>query len=200
VDVAAAEDREGTAERRCIRAAEELFKRFGFRAVTMEAVARGASVSKVTLYSYFKNKDELFLAVCKRMAKLLLGAVNRALREPKTPLDARLASAVIAKHEMVFALVRGSPHAAELFSSKDALAGDVFAELDLEILAALENAIAEHPAFAPRAGRLSRALYFGSADLAARCDGAAAMRDDVADFIAVHLAGARALGRKKSRS
>src|ERR1700760_3749028 len=53
--------------RRTIRAAEELFKKAGFRAVTMELVAREANVAKATLYSYFKNKDELFLAVCARM-------------------------------------------------------------------------------------------------------------------------------------
>jgi AcrR family transcriptional regulator len=40
-----------------------LFKKVGFRAVTMELVAREANVAKATLYSYFKNKDELFLAV-----------------------------------------------------------------------------------------------------------------------------------------
>jgi AcrR family transcriptional regulator len=48
----------------------------GFRAVTMELVAREANVAKATLYSYFKNKDELFLAVCARMARLLRGAVE----------------------------------------------------------------------------------------------------------------------------
>lgn len=195
------EGAEGANERRCIRAAEEFFKRFGFRAVTMEAVARGANVSKATLYSYYKNKDELFLAVCKRMALLLFGAVDRALREPpKATLDTHLCSALIAKHEMVFTLVRGSPHAAELFSSKDALAGNVFAELDVAILAALEKAIAQDSVLSPRAERLSRALYFASADLAVRGETVAAMREDVTEFIAVHLAGARALGRKKNRS
>ncbi len=57
--------------KRAIRTAEELFKKVGFRAVTMELVAREANVAKATLYSYFKNKDELFLAVCARMARLL---------------------------------------------------------------------------------------------------------------------------------
>src|ERR1700722_14380679 len=55
--------------KRAIRTAEELFKKVGFRAVTMELVAREANVAKATLYSYFKNKDELYLAVCARMAR-----------------------------------------------------------------------------------------------------------------------------------
>ena len=52
--------------RRALRTAEELFKKMGFRAVTMELVAREADLAKATLYSYFKNKDELYLAVCGR--------------------------------------------------------------------------------------------------------------------------------------
>jgi len=109
--------------KRAIRTAEELFKKVGFRAVTMELVAREANVAKATLYSYFKNKDELFLAVCARMARLLRGAVEQALMKPDAPLDARVADAVIAKHRPIFALVRGSPHAAELFSYTHSMAG-----------------------------------------------------------------------------
>src|SRR5277367_1092685 len=102
--------------KRAIRAAEELFKKVGFRAVTMELVAREADVAKGTLYSYFKNKDELFLAVCARMARIEERAVEQALLRPDAPLDSRLAAAVIAKHRTIFTLVRGSAHAAELFS------------------------------------------------------------------------------------
>ena len=91
--------------KRVIRAAEELFKRVGFRAVTMEMVAREASVAKATLYGHFRNKDELYLAVCARMARLLSRAVEQALAQPEAPLDARLGEAVIAKHRLVFALV-----------------------------------------------------------------------------------------------
>ena len=97
--------------KRIIRAAEELFKRVGFRAFTMESVARDANVAKATLYSHYKNKDELFLAVCARLARLQRSAVERALAAPGEPLDECLAAAIIAKHRMVFAFVRGWPHA-----------------------------------------------------------------------------------------
>src|SRR5882757_6182434 len=76
--------------KRAIRTAEELFKKVGFRAVTMELVAREANVAKATLYSYFKNKDELYLAVCARMARILRGSVEQALMKPDAPLDERL--------------------------------------------------------------------------------------------------------------
>ena len=183
--------------KRVIRAAEELFKRVGFRAVTMEMVAREASVAKATLYGHFRNKDELYLAVCARMARLLRRTVEQALAQPQTPLDARLGEAVIAKHRIVFALVRGSAHAAELFSYKDAMAGDIFADLDAAILKLLADAMAGDAQLAPNAGRLARALYLGGADLASRSATAAEMESELREFAAVHLAGARLLAGRE---
>ena len=181
--------------KRAIRTAEELFKKVGFRAVTMELVAREANVAKATLYSYFKNKDELFLAVCARMARLLRGAVEQALTKADAPLDARLADAVIAKHRLIFTLVRGSTHAAELFSYTHSMAGEIFADLDLSILGMLGAAMAEDPALSPNAKQIARALYFGSGNLANRSETAAEMEVELNAFAVTHLAGVRALAR-----
>jgi AcrR family transcriptional regulator len=179
--------------KRAIRAAEELFKKVGFRAVTMELVAREADVAKGTLYSYFKNKDELFLAVCARMARIEQRAVEQALSKPDVPLDARLADAIVAKHRTIFTLVRGSTHAAELFSYTHNMAGDIFAALDATILKMLQDAMAEDPVLGAQAQRLARALYFGSADLADRSATLADMEAELTTFTATHLAGVRAL-------
>jgi AcrR family transcriptional regulator len=181
--------------KRAIRAAEELFKKVGFRAVTMELVAREADVAKGTLYSYFKNKDALFLAVCARMARIEQRAVEQALSTPGAPLDMRLADAIIAKHRTIFTLVSGSPHADELFSYTHNMAGDIFAAMDAAILKLLQDAMAGDPALAPQALLLSRALYFGSADLAKRCKTLSDMEDELATFIATHLAGVRVLAK-----
>jgi AcrR family transcriptional regulator len=181
--------------RRAIRTAEELFKKVGFRAVTMELVAREANVAKATLYSYFKNKDELFLAVCARMAQLLRGAVEQALAKPDAPLDARLADAVIAKQRPIFSLVRGSAHAAELFTYTHSMAGEIFTNLDAAILEMLRGAMAGDPELSPNAAQLARALYFGSAELARRSGSAAEMEAELSGFAAIHLAGVRALAK-----
>ena len=181
--------------KRAIRTAEELFKKVGFRAVTMELVAREANVAKATLYSYFKNKDELYLAVCARMARLLRGAVEQALLKPGASLDARLVDAVIAKQRPIFALVRGSPHAAELFSYTHSMAGEIFADLDTAILELLRAAMAEDPELSPHAKQLARALYFGSGNLAHHSGTAAEMEVELNEFAATHLAGVRALAR-----
>jgi AcrR family transcriptional regulator len=182
--------------KRSIRTAEELFKKVGFRAVTMELVAREANVAKATLYSYFKNKDELFLAVCARMAHLLRGAVEQALLKPDASLDARLTDAVIAKQRPIFALVRGSAHAAELFTYTHSMAGEIFTNLDAAILDMLRAAMAGDPELSPNASHLARALYFGSAELARRSGSAAEMEVELGAFAATHLAGVRALANQ----
>lgn len=45
-------------EQICI-AARELFSNYGFKKVSMDEIANLANVSKVTIYSYFKDKDDL---------------------------------------------------------------------------------------------------------------------------------------------
>jgi AcrR family transcriptional regulator len=186
--------------KRIVRAAEEAFKRVGFRAATMEMVAREAHVAKATLYGHFANKDALYLAVCARMARLLYGAVERALAQSEASLDARLADGIVAKHRLVLLLVRGSPHAAELFSYKDAMAGDIFAALDVNILKLLAEAIASDAQLTPNAGRLARALYLGGAELASRAASLAEMENELGAFVAVHMAGARALSEKERQT
>lgn len=47
------------AKAKILGAAEELFIQYGIRSVTMDDVARDASMSKKTLYQYFDNKDTL---------------------------------------------------------------------------------------------------------------------------------------------
>jgi AcrR family transcriptional regulator len=181
--------------KRVIRTAEELFKKVGFRAVTMELVAREANVAKATLYSYFKNKDDLYVAVCARMARILRDSVEQALMKTDALLDERLADAVVAKHRPVFTLVRASPHAAELFSFTHSMAGEIFANLDVEMLALFRAAMAEDLELGRNADQLARALYFGSAPLASRSETTAQMEAEVGQFARAYLAGARVLAR-----
>jgi TetR/AcrR family transcriptional regulator len=46
-----------------LRAAERVFHQRGFAQTTMDHVAAAAELSKGTLYLYFKNKDDLFVAL-----------------------------------------------------------------------------------------------------------------------------------------
>lgn len=48
-------------------AAEKSFTQFGYKATTMDHVAKIANVGKGTIYTFFANKEELFHAIVKKM-------------------------------------------------------------------------------------------------------------------------------------
>ena len=62
----AVESKRGQRGPALLAAAEELFVTQGYAQTTMEQVAREAGFSKRTVYLYFKNKDELFIAVAEQ--------------------------------------------------------------------------------------------------------------------------------------
>ena len=88
-------------------AGEMLFRQMGVRAVSMEAIAQTANMSKVTLYGYFRDKDAVFLAVANRLADRLEAVIFAAL-DGQGALPVRVTSALLAKQEMVQAVVRSS--------------------------------------------------------------------------------------------
>lgn len=47
------------AKKRIVAGAAELFHKYGIRSVSMDDIARHLSVSKKTIYQYFKDKDEV---------------------------------------------------------------------------------------------------------------------------------------------
>jgi len=49
--------------RAILEAAGTLFRNHGYGAVSMDAVAKAAGVSKATLYAYFTSKDQLFATI-----------------------------------------------------------------------------------------------------------------------------------------
>jgi AcrR family transcriptional regulator len=185
-------------QRRILRAAEEAFKRSGFRGVTMEAVARDAAVSKATLYHHFGNKDELYQAVCERMARLGLRAFNDALSGSDS-LDARVTAAVVAKHRLTLTLVRSSPHAEDLFTHKAQLAGELFERASGEMVDQLIETLRGEPALRPRAPALARAIFFGSAGLAEHIESVSQLESELGAFVALYLAGARGAASTRSR-
>ena len=66
-----------------LEAARRLFGQFGLKKVTVEDIAREASLSKVTLYKIFHHKHEIFDDVVRIEADQMLGLLNQAVeREP----------------------------------------------------------------------------------------------------------------------
>ncbi len=189
---------EETSERvrykRVVRAAEELFKTYGFRGVTMEAIAQEAAVSKATLYSYFKNKDEIFIAVSTRMAELVKRAVINALDSDDKVVDDRIANAIIAKHRLVLELVRSSPHALDLFSHRDQLSGEIFMQLDRDILKLLQEQMETDTDLANSATRITHTLFYACMEPAIRCHTVEALEVELQSLVKTYLTGARILG------
>jgi AcrR family transcriptional regulator len=143
-------------------AAEALFARHGLRGTTMEQIAEAARVSKVTVYGYFPDKDAVFAAVGEAVSQRILHAVEAALAEPG-PVADRVARGLIAKHRIVFDLLRASPFATELFAAKDRILEQQTAALDGAIRAALAATIAESGTQEHRTADRAR-LLFAAAD------------------------------------
>lgn len=99
---------------RIVAAATHAFLELGFDATSMDLVARRAEVSKVTVYSHFKNKESLFGAIIDGLAGRLVSRIHRfavghdapapALRQfGRMYLELALASSSLALHRVVVA-------------------------------------------------------------------------------------------------
>lgn len=144
---------------RIIAAAEQVFLAHGYRGTSFEAVAEAATMSKVTLYTYFRDKDALFLAVGQSLSERLRAAVDRGFAAPG-PLAERLAAGLVAKHRLVFEIVRRSPHADELLAARSGLLAGIFDRLDAEICATMTRMIAAEGR--PEAEALAATLFNGA--------------------------------------
>ena len=71
---------------RILRAAETLFAKHGFGAVSMSAIARRAGVSKANVFHHFATKQALYLAVltaaCRAIVRSTCGNFLRAASPP----------------------------------------------------------------------------------------------------------------------
>jgi AcrR family transcriptional regulator len=70
---------------RIIATAADLFGEFGYNEVRMEDIATRAGVAKGTLYLYFKDKDDLFLALILQRMTHLFEQVQTLTSEASTP-------------------------------------------------------------------------------------------------------------------
>ena len=66
-----------------LAAAERAFLARGFGAVTMDAIAREAGVSKATVYAHFTGKEELFGAIVARVSERRFGGFSVEALDPR---------------------------------------------------------------------------------------------------------------------
>lgn len=65
-------------------AASQSFAQFGYKATTMELVAKIANVGKGTIYTFFSNKDELFDEILSLALKEMIRALEQGIKEEDT--------------------------------------------------------------------------------------------------------------------
>jgi AcrR family transcriptional regulator len=75
-------------EQQVLAAARALFAERGYGAVTMDDVAAAVGVTKPLLYTYFGNKERLYLECMEPAARDLRDAVEGAVAEARQPADA----------------------------------------------------------------------------------------------------------------
>ena len=82
-------DSESPKRQLVLDAAADLFMAQGYGAVSMDAIARSAGVSKATLYAYFSSKDQLFATIIGEACRQNIGGATQ-LPEGETDLRAVL--------------------------------------------------------------------------------------------------------------
>lgn len=70
-----------------VDAAESLYRELGWDAVTMDAVARKARLSRALVYVYFKDKGELLLAITERAMEVLRTRFEEAGARARRGID-----------------------------------------------------------------------------------------------------------------
>lgn len=75
-----------------IDAAESVFSKKGFRNTKMDEIASEAGITKVTLYSYFQSKENLYLAITYRAVCSITKAYENTIEEyaQKSGLDSSI--------------------------------------------------------------------------------------------------------------
>lgn len=64
-----------------LEAAEKSFSMFGYKATTMDQVAKIANVGKGTIYTFFKNKEELFNEIVTGMVKEMRELARNSIKK-----------------------------------------------------------------------------------------------------------------------
>jgi len=67
-----------------LNAATKSFSLYGYKATTMDQVARLANVGKGTIYTFFKNKEELFDEIITKLITDMEQAASNAIDEDKS--------------------------------------------------------------------------------------------------------------------
>lgn len=145
-------------------AAMRVFLEKGLDGTTMEGIAEASSVSKVTLYTYFSDKDAVFHE-CARLWIEQIKDVALSAHNPALPPPERVRAVLVAKQGAVYEILHSSPYSDQLLAAK-AKVPDLMREIDAEIVEKLAEDLGD--------GDLARVLFHASLGLV---DGASSRKE-----------------------
>ena len=91
---------------RILDAAEDVFNNRGYSSTTLTEIAEAAGVTRGAIYWHFKNKDDLFEAMCSRVREPLKEMVRKtADKDTEDPIDQ-----LSKTHESIMREVIGNSH------------------------------------------------------------------------------------------
>jgi AcrR family transcriptional regulator len=97
--------------RMIIEAATKSFSLFGYKATTMDQVAKLANVGKGTIYTFFKNKEELFEEIISTLVKEMIAEAESVIK-PDVPFTENVHQALYrilefrSQHQLMIKLVQ----------------------------------------------------------------------------------------------
>jgi AcrR family transcriptional regulator len=101
---------------RILKAALDLFVRYGIKRTSIDDIAREAGIAKGTLYLYYQSKDALFAAVAERICAERLAMARDAAAGGGRLVD-KLVDILDFQFGVMYRVVAQSPHIAELEES-----------------------------------------------------------------------------------
>ena len=102
------------------------FKHYGYRKTSMHDIATALGISRASLYSYFKNKDDIFRCVLISVTESGLVEAKRCLGLPALDLTSRIEAALLARYLPFHQMMIESAHGADLYETYRHLCGDIF--------------------------------------------------------------------------
>jgi AcrR family transcriptional regulator len=93
------ERRREAKKRKIQHCALELFNEYGFDKVTLEEIARKASVSRVTVYKYFVDKDNLYLEILKNLALQTTEEIEKIVKN-NLPFSQKFQQIILQKRDI----------------------------------------------------------------------------------------------------
>lgn len=164
-----------------ILAAMAVFLERGLDGTTMEGIAEASGVSKVTLYTYFSDKDAVFHE-CARLWIEQIKDVALAAHDPALPPAERVRKVLIAKQCAVYEIAHSSPFSDQLMAAK-AKVPDLMREIDAAIVEKLAEDLGDSD--------LARMLFHASLGLVDGATSRAELERDITRLVETMVRHAR---------